>query len=251
MKRYLITPLLFLCFSALFASTPSDTFRLANEAIRNGQVNDAIQLYRAIADNGYESVALYHNLGTAYAKKEDWIEARYFLEKARMINPKEAAVLQNLGYVKEHVDDPYQFPLYPLFPAIEWIHAYLGGNFIAVCFLFFTTILLASIYMFVVSSRLLWQVLIWITALLFLVAGVFLFFDKTYYAFHDRMLILSEAKTAIYAKPDEFSEVVADLLGGHKLRRMETVGPWYRIDLADGTEGWILADKVRPLNPGS
>lgn len=227
----------------------SDTFKLANEAYSKGAIDDAIQLYQAIADNGYKSLALYYNLGSAYANQENWGEARYYLEKARLENPLDPKVKKNLEKVKAAIEDPYLYPRYPLFPTIELIHAKAGRNVISIIFLILFLLFLCGIHLKHIRQlpgvRL---VPVFIGGLLFIV-GIMLFFEQTYERFHNRMVIVNQ-DSALFRVPDINGAVGLELKPGHKLRIQEHLGPWFRVDLADGTEGWIPRDQVKTLKKG-
>ena len=229
--------------------TPTDTFKLANEAYQRGALDDAIQLYQSIADNGFKSLALYYNLGSAYANKERWGEARYYLEKARLENPLDPKVNKNLEKVKSAIDDPYIYPKYPLFPTVELIHAKVGKNIISILFLLLFILLLSSLYLVYVRRSFQGKAIPLICVALLLVVGTLLFFEQTYERFHNRMVIATE-ESSLYGVPDLEGEIALELRHGHKLRIQEELGPWYKVDLADGTEGWIPRDQVRSLKKG-
>ena len=230
-------------------NTPSDTFRLANEAFQKGAVDDAIQLYQAIADNGFKSLALYYNLGTAYATNENWGEARYYLEKAKLENPLDTRVQKNLEKVKSAIEDPYLYPKYPLFPTIELIHAKAGKSIISLIFLLIFLLLIASSYMRYIRRWHQFKAYNTALAVLLVVIGILLFFEQTYEHFHDRMVIANQT-SHLYEVPDLEGEIALEVQHGHKLRIQEELGPWYRVDLADGTIGWIPRDQVTSLKKG-
>ncbi len=228
---------------------PKDTFRLANEAFSKGAMDDAIQLYQSIADGGFKSLPLYHNLGTAYANKENWAAARLYLERAQLEDPLNAEVINNLEQVKEKVDDPYHYPKYPLFNSIEYIHSRFSTNAFAWMLLVISLLFIASLYQrFVVASSNA-KTWLWISAVFLIIFSTLVFFEQTYVRFHNRMLVLFEA-SELYRAPDEYGEVVTELMPGHKLRIQEELGPWVQVDLADGTEGWIQTSKVRAIKKG-
>ena len=226
--------------------THTDTFRLANSAFKEGSIDDAIQLYRAIADKGYVSLPLYFNLGSAYAKKRNWTEARYYLEQAHLENPLHKDVNKNLDFVKEQIDDPYTYPKYPLFSLIELIHSGLGRNVVSIFFLLCFLGCATSLYLRWIG-QLKNKLVNWLFATFLIFFGIIMFFEQTYERFHARMVIVNLPTTNLYKIPDVEGEVAFDLQGGHKLRIQESIGPWYKVDLADGTEGWVPADHVKGL----
>ncbi len=226
----------------LSASAPTDTFQMANEAFERGAINDAIQLYENIVDNHYHSTAIYHNLGLAYLKQENWSAARYYLEKGLLEAPLDAGLKRNLQYVREQVDDPYNFPAFPLTGLIVKIHHYAGRNLIAVGLLIVFLGILAIVWLKPMS----WQMYSYfLGALWMILLGLFLLernYDRTN---HEMAIIWSEAD--VYEKPDELSGPVTSLKNGYKVHILEEVGSWYHIDLADGTTGWMEENNLRRL----
>ncbi len=245
----ILTVLLSLTFATKLQgkSLPTDTFRLANEAYAQGSYADAAQLYQAIADRGYGSAILYFNLGSVYMEMQKPSKARFYLEKARLLNPRDDRVNLQLDKLKESIEDPYRYPPYPLFTVIEVIHASLGLNMISILFL------LAWISLFVVwylhrNKRILHSK--WILRAVIgctVVVAVLLFFEKTYQNFHSRMYIVRADDVQLLPQPSEDSEAILGLQPGYKVRSKEQLGPWIRVDLADGTEGWLLSKQLWPM----
>ncbi|MCB0665784.1 MAG: hypothetical protein KDC80_08185 [Saprospiraceae bacterium] len=242
-RTVIIFCFLFIVADAI-ADVPKDTFRLANEAFEKGAVDDAIQLYESIASNDFGSTTLYYNLGTAYLKKENWPAARYYLEKARQEHPTRVDLNSNLEYVRERVDDQYNFPHFPLAGFIEQIHSLFGKNFISLLmlFLFIGGILVAYLR----PSH--WKTSLYIgTAAWILVFSVFLLERKIDTIQHNMAIVWND-QVQLYDKPEVARESkIADLRAGLKVRSLEKIGPWCRVDLADGTSGWIEDKDIRFL----
>lgn len=239
MKRFFLS-ILSMCISMVVAGAmQSDTFQLANTALSEGKVDDAIHLYTTLADNGYGSADLYYNLGSAYAQKESWGKARLFLERAQLENPLSKEIEQNLEYVKDQVGDLYHFPAYPLSGFIKVVHSVMGKDFLAICLWISFAVTLMMLFRWKVkkvAGR--WQLLTYILGGIFLVVLVLFLLERTYFKFHDRMLVASDLKE-VYEVPDDATESAVGVRAGHKLRVLEDLGDWKRIDLSDGTEGWV------------
>jgi tetratricopeptide (TPR) repeat protein len=233
----------FLFSSNSFSASPADTFKLANDAFAKGSISDAIQLYESIVSNNYGSATLYHNLGTAYLKQQNWPAARYYLEKGLQEAPFHSAIQHNLQYVREQVDDLYSFPRFPLTGVIEAIKSYLGSSFLSMLLSF----------AFLVIIVLLWlkpgNLGVWLYSLGFfwLLTFTLLLFELNYDRSNHKMAIVWQNQTQLYEKPEVSDLEKMHLSGGFKVRILERVGPWCRIDLADGTTGWIEEKELRIL----
>ncbi len=236
--------------STAFASAPKDTFRLANEAFEKGAIEDAIQLYQSIADRGYGSAKLFYNLGTAYAELSQWGEARYFLERASLENPRGEEIQSNLDMVKAQIDDQYTFPRYPFFGTVEWLHSHVGRHFLSLALLLLFGLLLWLVFRIWLGGRTALRPALWPASGLLLVVAFLFSMEITYQRFHQRMGILMLDKAALVAIPDLDGQLVTELASGHKLRIREELGPWLHVELADGQQGWIKAQGVRRLRIG-
>ncbi len=87
-----------LCCAAVGAESDSLSrrFQAANEAYAQGQYAQAIDRYGELLDEGREGVAVYYNLGNAYAKIEEWGQAIRYYEKARQLRPADPRIEHNL-----------------------------------------------------------------------------------------------------------------------------------------------------------
>ena len=246
---FILTVLLSLTFTTQLQgnSLPTDTFRLANEAFAQGSYADAAQLYQAIADRGYGSAILFFNLGSVYMEIREPSKARFYLEKARLLDPRDDRVIMQLDKLKESIEDPYRYPPYPLFTVIEVIHANLGINMISILFLLIWICLFVVWYLHrnkrLLHGKWMLRVVIGCTVM----AAVLLFFEKTYQNFHDRMYIVRAEDVQLLPQPSEDTEAILGLKPGYKVRLKEELGPWIRVDLADGTEGWLLFEQLWSL----
>ncbi len=244
MKRLLFS-ILSIWLSVFAANAmQSDTFQLANTALSEGKVDDAIQLYTTLADKGYGSATLYYNLGTAYAQKESWGKARLFLERAQLEKPLSKEIEQNLEYVKDEVGDLYHFPAYPLSSFIKAVHNVMGQDILAICLWIFFAITLMMLFRWKVKKAAgQWQLLTYIFGSILLLVLTLFLLERAYLKFHDKMVIASNTKE-VYQVPDNAAATVVSLRAGYKLRVLEDLGEWKRIDLSDGTEGWITSQDL-------
>ncbi len=231
-------------------ATPKDTLRAANEAMRNGAIADAIQMYEAIDNQHYGSFELYYNLGTAYALQEKWDLARLYLERAFLLDPKNPQVLTNLEMVKDKVNDLYRYPSYPFFGTIETLHSKVGQYFLSICLWILLISLGGACWIHMrwkVNLRLYYYAL----TVMIIVIAFFLVVERTHANFHERMAIVQGRQAAMYPHPEIGSSPLMDLAAGYKVRIEEHIGPWLKVDLADGTQGWIRESSVRSIYPNT
>lgn len=235
--------LLFLS-TKILADAPKDTFKLANEAFDRGAIDDAIQLYESIASNNYASAVLFYNLGTAYIRKENWPAARYYLEKGKLEHPTDEDLRHNLEFVREQVDDLYNFPSFPLTGLVDQIHSVSGKNSISVSLLILFGVGLLVLY----TKPFHWKSIIYGIGAMWLLVLILFLFERKLERIDHSMAIVWNDQVSLYNKPEtDASSSVVTLKAGLKVRTLEKIGPWCRVDLADGTSGWIQDKDVRFL----
>lgn len=80
----------------LSAQTPNELMIRANKYYQNNQFEQAIDSYKEILSHGYESSAMYYNLGNAYFKTNKLGYAIYSYEKGLKLSPNDEDLLYNL-----------------------------------------------------------------------------------------------------------------------------------------------------------
>ena len=229
--------------SVILAQLPSDTFKLANDAFDRGAIDDAIQLYQSIEQSDYQSVDLFFNLGTAFVEKRKWAEARYYLEKAILLNPLHEGVKHNLTYVQEQVDDVYHFPHFPFTQTIEYLHGQFGWNTISIMLLIAFLLSLATLWFRPKG----WKPIFYsFTTLVLILIGLFLL-ERNYERTNHEMGVVWDRPIELREIPDELADPLTRVNAGFKVRVLEQLGPWCRVDLADGSEGWMPLQAIRFL----
>ena len=110
--------LLFALFSAHFASAKpaSDLdnaetlFAAGNEYYEQGAYVLAIDEYNKILETGYESANVYYNLGNAYFKSGDSAQAVISYERAKRLNPGDSDLTSNYKFVRANIATPLLTP---------------------------------------------------------------------------------------------------------------------------------------------
>ena len=96
----------------------------ANQLYRDAQYQKAAQLYDRVVKNGYESPALYYNLGNCYFKLHNLPAAILFYERARRLAPHDEDISYNLRLANLRVVDKIE-PMPQLF-LVDWWNAFIG-----------------------------------------------------------------------------------------------------------------------------
>lgn len=249
--RYLL-PFLFLVF-ATQVSAQQSRFDSANEMLNKNLYSDAIELYQSIADEGYESGALWLNTGYAYTQIDSLGMAKVYLLKAK--NHKETAALAEdaLAYVNERFSRRSA-----VLPPLPWIRFFnfLSDSFgitalaITALILFYlaTAFLIGSWFRvdFKKPMRIAFYSCLSGAALLFLITWVIHYQDVRY----DRAVMV-ERESTVYQYPREDAAVITTAFEGYLLEidnhQSQAETGWHYIRLENGMYGWIRNDGIRVL----
>jgi tetratricopeptide (TPR) repeat protein len=112
-KLIIITSFSFLTIT-LFALDNRQTITQANKAYTDGLYNNALELYKQVLKEGYESADLYYNIGNVYYKMNDFTSAILYYEKAKKLNPGNEDIEYNLKVANSKIADKIE-PIPELF----------------------------------------------------------------------------------------------------------------------------------------
>jgi ABC-type multidrug transport system fused ATPase/permease subunit len=244
---------LLLLFGALIAETSSgmeinQLFTQANQQYRAGNFKTAIKLYESILKQGYESAAVYYNLGNSYFRENHIGLAVLNYEKAQKLKPRDADIQYNLELANLKVVDRVELP--PRFFLFEWwsrFKNYFSMNQLAylMVILFFISIVLIIAWLFIANDRIR-RILVGVTIFTVLVTILFasIFFMRLRETSrHPEAVILAQTVN-VFSAPDETSTNVFVLHEGSKVALDDQRGEWVKMSLPDGKTGWIRNEAI-------
>lgn len=249
MKKVVVLICLFL--SSFGFAQNEQLFSEATEYYNNGEFSKAIENYEKIVENGQHSAALYFNMGNCYYKLNSIGPSIYYYEKALLLNPNDAEILNNLGYAQNmRLDAIEEIPktelskIYNatigLFTCNQW--AYLAVGLV----LFFIVTYL--VYFFLRSAN--QKRIAFITSFFALGLGILCillaYLQQQHYK-KDNPAIVFSKEVKVSSEPNNNSEAVFTLHEGTKVNVLEELDGWEKIRIADGQTGWLLAENVRKL----
>ena len=88
-----------------FAQSSRELFNEANDLYAKKNYEEAAKKYEAIVANGFESSALYYNLGNAYFKIKNIPSAILYYEKAALLDPSNDDIVFNLELARTYTID--------------------------------------------------------------------------------------------------------------------------------------------------
>ena len=249
MKRYTLLILLTV-FSLVGKAqqTANDWFEQANAAYNEGNYDSARVVYEKILAIEVESVPLYFNLGNTYYKMREYPMAIYYYEKALKLDPSSEEAQVNLAIANQAIVDKIE-PVPQSFIVRGWrnVRASLSGDQWAWCSIAFFALLLVAAFLFLRSRKVGMRKLGFFSGLVFLLAfGLSVVFAaqlKQASETQDQAIIMAPTVT-VKSSPNEASVDLFVLHEGTKVTLLEMSDGWNKIRIANGSVGWLEADKM-------
>ena len=238
-----------LLFSQVFFA--QNSFEIGNKAYQKGNYQEAITSYESLLASTKESADVYFNLGNCYYKLNKVAPAIYNYEKALLLNPNDIEIQNNLKFAQKlQIDDIKDVPKVGFNKVIQdftssyhyntW--AWIAVGFSSLFLLFFVGYYFSQLTL---SKRIFF---IGMFVILFgLLLSVFAaIFEKQHYVSDQPAIVFAEV-APVKPEPKTDAADAFVLHEGTKVYIQETLDNWLKIELPDGTEGWIDAGNVKKL----
>src|SRR5690554_2021173 len=249
MKKLLY--ILVFLFSAVSFGQNEKLFDDGKDLYKNGKYQQAIDSWKQIIENGEASAELYFNLGNAQYKLNQIGPSIYYYEKALQLSPNDTDIKTNLAFSENARIDAIE----PLPESIftKWYRniagtfSFDGWAIAAVIFsVFFVGFFL--FYYFSISER---RKRLFFAASMFavlLLIGTVTLAFLTYGDFkNNQPAIIFSSQIEVKSEPSMGSNSAFVLHEGTKVQITAKDGNWYRIEIADGKDGWIPATDLKQL----
>ena len=226
-------------------------FEKGNVLYQKGQYEQAIQAYESVLDSHQQSAELYFNLGNCYYKLNKVAPAIYNYEKALVLAPEDADITNNLKFAQkltiDEVKDVPKVGFVKLLRDFTGIYHFNTWALISVVFgLLFLGFFIG--YYFSPSTRskriFFFGMFVWIVSLLVSLGAAI--FEKNHFL-NERPAIVFAEVIEVKSEPQKASPATFTLHEGTKVFVLETLGKWKKIQLTDGTEGWIESPAIREV----
>ena len=249
MKRYtLLILMLLFAFVGKAQENAEVWFEQANAAYNMGNYDSARIVYEKILATDVESVPLYFNLGNTYYKMHEFPMAIYYYEKALKLDPSNEEVQANLAIANHTIVDKIE-PVPQSFIVRGWrnARASLSGDQWAWCSIVFFALLLVSLFLFLRSRKVgLRKLGFFVGFVFFLAFGLSVVFaaQLKHASKTQDQAILTAPTVTVKSSPSEASVDLFVLHEGTKVSVLETANGWSKIKIANGSVGWLEADKM-------
>ncbi|SEA83330.1 SH3 domain-containing protein [Flavobacterium gillisiae] len=226
-------------------------FETGNDLYKAGKYEQAIDAYGSVLKTNQHSSELYFNLGNCYYKLNKVAPAIYSYEKALVLSPNDREVANNLRFAqKRTIDEVKVVPkvgfakLLRDFTAIyhyntwAWIAVGLAISFLLAFlgYYFSETTVVKRISFFVMFA---------LVVFIFIVVAAAIF-EKSHYDNEKPAIVFAEI-AEVRSEPQKGSSVIFVLHEGTKVYVEEKVDNWKKVQLTDGTEGWIENTAIKEV----
>jgi tetratricopeptide (TPR) repeat protein len=240
--------LFLLLTQAFFAQSGFET---GNALYKKGQYEQAIDAYNTVLASKKQSAELYYNIANCYYKLNKVAPAIYNYEKALVLSPNNTDVINNLKFAqKRTVDEVKVIPKVGFEKLLRDFTAIYNYDKWAWLAIVFSVLFLVGFigYYFSAASVLkrVFFVSMFLMLIFVLISVSASMFEKNY-AVNERPAIVFADKTEVKSEAKNRGNKVIDLHEGTKVYVKKVEGSWKRIQLTDGTIGWIESEAIREV----
>lgn len=238
-------------YAAPEQESPERLFARGNSEYEMGNYASAEQTYSRIINSGYDSAALYYNLGNACFKQKRIGDAIYYWEKALQKLPADREIRENLELANLLIVDRIETSSNP--PPFKLVRDIVGLLSIAqeawLAGLFFVAAnVLLSLYLLLKNPRNAYRALIGCLGVGFL---LIICASSLSWKIYDRDFrkkgIVVEQKVDVRSGPGIGNIAVFTIHEGLKVRVRRSSNGWYQISLPNGWSGWLSQTSLRLL----
>jgi tetratricopeptide (TPR) repeat protein len=226
-------------------------FDRGNALYQKGRYQEAIVEYESVLATNQHSAELYFNLGNCYYKLNKVAPAIYNYEKALVINPDDSEIQNNLKFAQKlQIDEIKVIPTVGFSKMVHdftsafhyntwaWISVGLSTLFL-LCFMgyYFSRLTLTKRIFFIGMFGLILLLLISVSAAIS---------EKNHYESEKPAIVFAEM-VLVKSEPQNGGNTVFTLHEGTKVFILESLNNWRKIQLTDGTEGWIDKNAIKEV----
>lgn len=226
-------------------------FNKATEAYNKADYNKAIENYLEIIAGGQHSSELYFNLGNSYYKLNQVGPSIYYYEKALLLKPNDAEILNNLAYAQNMTLDAIEVmpetSLSKIYNDITGFLYFDQWSYAAIIFTILFVLLYIGFYFLEYATQ---KRIAFITSMISLIIAVvsIVFAFLQYSDFQaDQPAIVFEDEVNVVSEPNQRSQTVFTLHEGTKISVLETLNEYHKIRISDGQTGWLTSESIKLL----
>lgn len=223
----------------------------ANEAYGKGQFDEASKAYQQLIAEGYQSSALYYNLGNAHYRLNEIPDAILNYEKAYKLAPGDEDIQVNLRFANQKITDKIE--AVPEFFLVKWwrglvMSISLQAWSVLAAVLFFLGFLLLIVYLF--SKITIIKKSTFYAGLVLLLMALFSLLVASWqdsYLNNNQHAIVFNGTVNVKSAPGGQQKTLFVIHEGTKVKIAQREDNWVRIVLPNGNIGWMEAAALREI----
>lgn len=226
-------------------------FEKGNVLYQKGNYSEAIAAYESVLQTKKESAALYFNLGNCHYKLNQVAPAVYNFEKALVLSPNDNDIKNNLKFAqKMTVDEIKEMPkvgFAKMLRDFTRVFHYDIWAWISVCFSGLFLVFFISYYFSQTTlSKRIFFIGMFVVVFLILIGVSAALFEKNNDQNEKPAVVFAEL-TSVKSEPKNSGSDVVVLHEGTTVFVQETLDDWKKIQLTDGTDGWIQSNAIKEV----
>ena len=228
-----------------------DRFGQALQSYSAAQYADAIEIFEALAEEGYNSYELQYNLGNAWFKHGNIGRSILAFERALRFRPNDADAQHNLNVVRARTRDRVE-PV-PLLFFVQWWNelrsSYLPDDFFILSVIFLWMVAIAAFIFFGFRSRLIRRVALTTATIAALLCTVsFILYQQRLSEYEEhRFAVVMSAQLTVMSAADETAIESFVVHEGLTVEILDRDDQMLHIRLADGKTGWVPAHTIERI----
>lgn len=226
-------------------------FDKGNYFYQKGRYEQAISEYESVLSAKQHSAELYFNLGNCYYKLNKVAPAIYNYEKALVLNPDDTEIANNLKFAqKMQIDEIKVIPTVGFSKMVHDFASIFHYNTWAWISVGFSTLFLLCFMGYYFSKLTFTKRMFFFGMfglLLLLLVSVSVAISEKNDFDNEKPAIVFAEMVLVKSEPQKGSNTVFTIHEGTKVFIKEIVGNWRKIQLTDGTEGWIEKTAIKEV----
>ena len=226
-------------------------FEKGNAFYEKGKYTEAVAAYESVLKDNQHSSELYFNLGNTYYKLNQIAPSIYNYEKALVLNPKDKESINNLKFAeKRTIDEIKVIPKVgfgKLLRDFTGIYHYNTWGWVSVVLATFFLLFFIGYYFSqkTLSKRIFFFGMFAVIFVLLITLSAAII-EKSHFDNEKPAIIFAEMAN-VKPEPRDGGTPLFALHEGTKVYVFETIGKWKKIQLTDGTEGWIESSAIKEV----
>lgn len=257
MKRILLAIALVSFTTILWAQeteaprSQASIWKSAEDAYTVGDFDGAIRDYESLEKAGAVSSSLFYNLGNAFYRKGSVGKAILYYERALKLSPADKDIRNNLEMARLQTLD--KIDSVPQFILVEWVKNLrnkLSSNAWAIVSLVLLALSVALLLLCKFGRSTSSRRLYFVIAMIFLLFTIFSFLfslSLARQATGNDTAVVVENIGSVKSSPAAGGNSIFVLHEGTKVKILESVEQWSKIEIQDGRQGWIKTSDIEVI----